>query len=105
MSALQGLKVLELGTLIAGALRGAHVRRVRGRGHQGRNPNGPDGAGGGDPIRAWRHLHEGNSLWWSVQARNKKSIALNLKTPKAGRSRAGSRWRPMWWSRTTGPAC
>ena len=41
-------------------------------------PHGPDGSGGGDPIRSWRHLHQGNSLWWSVQARNKRSIALNL---------------------------
>ncbi|MFY3459056.1 CaiB/BaiF CoA transferase family protein, partial [Achromobacter xylosoxidans] len=39
--------------------------------------------GGGDPIRSWRHLHEGNSLWWTVQARNKQSIALNLKHPEA----------------------
>ena len=46
-------------------------------------PHGPDGTGGGDPIRSWRHLHEGNSLWWTVQARNKRSIALNLKDPRA----------------------
>ncbi|MFY3006196.1 CaiB/BaiF CoA transferase family protein, partial [Achromobacter xylosoxidans] len=46
-------------------------------------PHGPDGTGGGDPIRSWRHLHEGNSLWWTVQARNKQSIALNLKHPEA----------------------
>ncbi|MFY3247473.1 CaiB/BaiF CoA transferase family protein, partial [Achromobacter xylosoxidans] len=38
---------------------------------------------GGDPIRSWRHLHEGNSLWWTVQARNKQSIALDLKHPEA----------------------
>jgi formyl-CoA transferase len=36
--------------------------------------------GTGDPIRKWRVLHEGNSLWWAVQARNKKSITLNLKS-------------------------
>ncbi|MFY3277250.1 CaiB/BaiF CoA transferase family protein, partial [Achromobacter xylosoxidans] len=46
-------------------------------------PHGPDGTGGGDPIRSWRHLHEGNSLWWTVQARNKQSIALDLKHPEA----------------------
>jgi len=39
--------------------------------------------GAGDPIRAWRVLHEGTSLWWYVQSRNKKSIALNLKDPEA----------------------
>ncbi|MGK4924299.1 CaiB/BaiF CoA transferase family protein [Bordetella hinzii] len=79
MSALQGLKVLELGTLIAGPFAarmfgefGADVIKVE-------TPPGPQGQGGGDPIRSWRHLHEGNSLWWTVQARNKQSIALNLK--------------------------
>ncbi|MFQ1065165.1 CaiB/BaiF CoA transferase family protein [Bordetella trematum] len=82
MSALQGLKVLELGTLIAGPFAarmfgefGAEVIKVE-------TPPGPDGKGGGDPIRSWRHLHEGNSLWWAVQARNKQSIGLNLKDPR-----------------------
>ncbi|WP_241119183.1 CaiB/BaiF CoA transferase family protein, partial [Achromobacter xylosoxidans] len=46
-------------------------------------PPAPAGPGGRDPIRSWRHLHEGNSLWWTVQARNKQSIALNLKHPEA----------------------
>ena len=83
MSALTGLKVLELGTLIAGPFAarifgefGADVIKVE-------TPHGPDGTGGGDPIRSWRHLREGNSLWWTVQARNKQSIALNLKDPRA----------------------
>ena len=82
MSALKGVKVLELGTLIAGPFAarmlgefGASVIKVE-------TPHGPDGTGGGDPIRSWRHLHEGNSLWWTVQARNKQSIALNLKDPR-----------------------
>src|ERR1700754_4517890 len=83
MSALAGLKVLELGTLIAGPFAarlfgefGADVIKIE-------TPDGPDGKGGGDPIRTWRHLHEGNSLWWTVQARNKQSIALNMKDPRA----------------------
>jgi len=74
---LGGLKVLELGTLIAGPFAarmfaefGAEVIKVE-------DPQG------GDPIRNWRYLHEGTSLWWYVQARNKKSIALNLKDPRA----------------------
>ncbi|HYG45803.1 MAG TPA: CoA transferase [Bordetella sp.] len=82
MSALKGVKVLELGTLIAGPFAarmlgefGADVIKVE-------TPHGPDGTGGGDPLRSWRHLHEGNSLWWTVQARNKQSIALNLKDPR-----------------------
>jgi formyl-CoA transferase len=36
---------------------------------------------GGDPLRKWRKLYEGTSLWWFVQARNKKSLTLNLKHP------------------------
>jgi formyl-CoA transferase len=74
---LAGIKVLELGTLIAGpfcsrmlAEFGAEVIKVE----------SPDG---GDPIRQWRILKEGNSLWWSVQSRNKKSITLNMKDPRA----------------------
>ncbi|MFZ6644285.1 CaiB/BaiF CoA transferase family protein [Undibacterium sp. TJN25] len=70
---LAGIKVLELGTLIAGpfcsrmlAEFGAEVIKVE----------SPDG---GDPLRQWRVLKDGTSLWWSVQARNKKSITLNMK--------------------------
>jgi formyl-CoA transferase len=74
---LAGVKVLELGTLIAGPFAarmlaefGADVIKVE----------DPDG---GDPLRRWRHLHQGTSLWWAVQARNKKSVALNLKDARA----------------------
>ena len=74
---LEGVKVIELGTLIAGpycarllAEFGAEVVKV-------------ETPGEGDPLRKWRMLHEGNSLWWYAQARNKKSIALNLKAPEA----------------------
>ena len=72
---LKGLKVVELGTLIAGpycarllAEFGADVVKV-------------ETPGEGDPLRKWRKLHEGNSLWWYAQARNKKSIAVNLRDP------------------------
>jgi formyl-CoA transferase len=75
---LAGLKVIELGTLIAGPFAaricaefGAKVIKVE----------SPDG---GDPLRKWRKLYEGTSLWWFVQARNKQSITLNLKH-EAGR--------------------
>jgi formyl-CoA transferase len=77
---LSGLKVVELGTLIAGPFAsricaefGAQVIKVE----------SPDG---GDPLRKWRKLYEGTSLWWFVQARNKKSLTLNLKHPMAWRS-------------------
>ncbi|MGE8502796.1 MAG: CaiB/BaiF CoA transferase family protein [Pseudomonas sp.] len=75
---LSGLKVIELGSLIAGPFAsricaefGAEVIKVE----------SPDG---GDPLRKWRKLYEGTSLWWFVQARNKRSITLNLKH-EAGR--------------------
>ncbi len=73
---LAGLKVIELGTLIAGpfctrimAEFGAEVIKVE----------SPDG---GDPLRKWRKLYEGTSLWWYIQARNKKSVTANLKHPE-----------------------
>lgn len=72
---LEGVRVIELGTLIAGpfcsrilAEFGADVIKIE----------SPDG---GDPLRTWRKLHEGTSLWWLVQARNKKSVAIDLKAP------------------------
>ena len=73
---LAGLKVIELGTLIAGPFAsricaefGAQVIKVE----------SPDGS---DPLRKWRKLYEGTSLWWFVQARNKQSLTLNLKHPE-----------------------
>ncbi|MGY4831537.1 CaiB/BaiF CoA transferase family protein [Sphaerotilaceae bacterium SBD11-9] len=74
---LAGLKVLELGQLIAGPFAaktladfGAEVIKIE-----------PPGAG--DPLRQWRLLHQGTSVWWQVQSRNKKSVALDLKQPEA----------------------
>jgi len=74
---LAGIKVLELGTLIAGpfcsrmlAEFGAEVIKIE----------SPES---GDPLRQWRILKDGTSLWWSVQARNKKSLTLNMKTAEA----------------------
>ncbi|HVK95134.1 MAG TPA: CaiB/BaiF CoA-transferase family protein [Noviherbaspirillum sp.] len=73
---LAGIKVLEMGTLIAGpfcsrmlAEFGAEVIKV-------------ESPAGGDPIRQWRVLKDGTSLWWSVQSRNKKSVTLNMKDPR-----------------------
>ena len=72
---LANLKVIEMGTLIAGpycarllAEFGADVVKV-------------ETPGEGDPLRKWRRLHQGTSLWWYAQARNKKSIAVNLREP------------------------
>ena len=36
----------------------------------------------GDPLRQWRLLHNGTSVWWQVQSRNKQSVTLNLKLPE-----------------------
>jgi formyl-CoA transferase len=71
---LAGLKVLELGQLIAGPFAGkifaefgAEVVKI-------------EPPGSGDPLRQWRLLHEGTSLWWYVQARNKKSVTVDLRS-------------------------
>ena len=73
---MQGVKVLELGTLIAGPF----CTRILGEfGADVVKVESPDG---GDPLRQWRKLHQGTSLWWSVQARNKKSLTANLKHPE-----------------------
>jgi len=74
--ALEGVKVVELGALIAGpyaasllAQFGAEVIKI-------------ESPGGGDPLRGWRKLYHGTSLWWYSQSRNKKSVTLNLKDPR-----------------------
>ncbi|GAB2873811.1 CoA transferase [Paraburkholderia jirisanensis] len=71
---LKGIRVVEIGTLIAAPFAarllaefGAEVIKIE----------APDG---GDPLRKWRKLHEGTSLWWYLQSRNKKSICVNLKS-------------------------
>jgi formyl-CoA transferase len=72
---LEGLKVLELGQLIAGPFAakilaefGADVIKVE--------------PPGGDPLRKWRYVHEGTSVWWAAHARNKRSITLDLRQPE-----------------------
>jgi crotonobetainyl-CoA:carnitine CoA-transferase CaiB-like acyl-CoA transferase len=73
---LAGLSVVELGALIAGpfcakvmAEFGADVIKLE-----------PPGAG--DPLRKWRHMRGGTSLWWHVQSRNKRSVAVDLRRPE-----------------------
>ena len=74
---LAGLKVLELGQLIAGPFAaktlgdfGADVIKI-------------ETPGEGDPLRRWRLLKDGTSVWWQVQSRNKRSVALDLKQLEA----------------------
>ena len=38
--------------------------------------------GAGDPLRKWRKLKDGTSLWWHVQSRNKHSLTLDLRQPE-----------------------
>jgi crotonobetainyl-CoA:carnitine CoA-transferase CaiB-like acyl-CoA transferase len=71
---LAGIRVVELGTLIAAPFAarlfaefGAEVIKI-------------EQPGSGDPLRSWRKLHQGTSLWWYLQSRNKKSIAIDLKS-------------------------
>lgn len=73
---LEGVKVLELGSLIAGPF----CTRILGEfGARVIKIEPPDG---GDPLRQWRKMYQGTSLWWYVQARNKQSITVNLKHPE-----------------------
>jgi formyl-CoA transferase len=76
-TALAGLKVIELGQLIAGPFAaktlaefGADVIKI-------------EPPGEGDPLRKWRMLKDGTSVWWQIQSRNKRSLTLDLKSPQA----------------------
>lgn len=73
---LGGLKVIELGQLIAGPFAGKLLAEFGARVIKVEPP------GSGDPLRQWRVLHEGNSLWWEVQARNKESVTVDLRQPE-----------------------
>jgi crotonobetainyl-CoA:carnitine CoA-transferase CaiB-like acyl-CoA transferase len=73
---LAGIKVIEMGTLIAGPF-GARLLAEFGADVIKIEPPKK-----GDPIRNWRVLHNGTSLWWYVQSRNKKCITLDCGTPE-----------------------
>ena len=74
--ALAGIKVVEMGALIAGPFcakllgeLGADVVKI-------------EPPGQGDPLRKWRYLKDGTSVWWHVQSRNKRSVGLDLRKPE-----------------------
>ena len=71
---LSGLKVLELGQLIAGPFAGKTLADF------GAQVIKVEPPGDGDPLRKWRMLHQGTSVWWQVQSRNKQSVVLDLRT-------------------------
>ena len=71
--ALRGLKVVEMGQLIAGPFAGKTLAEF------GAEVIKIEAPGAGDPLRNWRLLQDGTSVWWQVQSRNKRSIALDLR--------------------------
>jgi formyl-CoA transferase len=72
---LVGVKVVELGQLIAGPFAGKTLADF------GAEVVKIEPPGEGDPLRKWRYLHNGTSVWWQVQSRNKQSVALDLRQP------------------------
>src|SRR2546423_3616295 len=74
---LKGVKVLELGSLIAGPYASALLAQFGAEVIKIEPPKD------GDPLRKWRKLHDGTSLWWYTQSRNKKSVTLDLKADEA----------------------
>ena len=73
---LAGIRVLELGHYVAAPFAarllgdlGAEIIKIE--------------PPGGDPVRQWGERYKGSSPWWSVHARNKRCITLDLKHPEA----------------------
>jgi len=73
-SALKGVRVVEMGQLIAGPFAGKML------GEFGADVIKIEPPGAGDPLRNWRMIKDGTSVWWQVQSRNKRSIALDLRS-------------------------
>ena len=71
--ALAGVRVVEMGQLIAGPFAGKTL------GDFGAEVIKIEPPGAGDPLRNWRLLRHGTSVWWQVQSRNKRSLALDLR--------------------------
>ncbi len=76
MQVLEGIKIIELGQLIAGPFAaktladfGARVIKI-------------EPPGKGDPLRQWRMMREGTSVWWDAQSRNKESVCADLRSPE-----------------------
>ena len=71
---LVGYRVIELGQLLAGPFAGCML------GYFGAEVIKVESPKGGDPIRNWREMRDGTSLWWRSLARNKKSVTIDLKS-------------------------
>ncbi|MBR9910965.1 MAG: CoA transferase [Gammaproteobacteria bacterium] len=73
---LRGIRVIELGQLLAGPFTGCML------GYFGAEVIKIEPPGRGDPIRGWREVQDGTSLWWHSLARNKKSVTIDLKSAR-----------------------
>ena len=74
---LAGLRVIELGTLLAGPFAGRLL------GDMGAEVIKVEAPGKPDPLREWGQArYQGRTLMWPVQARNKKCVTLDLRTPR-----------------------
>ena len=75
-AALAGVRVIEMGQLIAGPFAGKTL------GEFGADVVKIEPPGAGDPLRNWRLIKKGTSVWWQVQSRNKRSVAIDLRAPE-----------------------
>ena len=82
---LSGLRVLELGSFIAGPFAGQLL------GDLGADVTKIEPPGAGDPMRRWGVTVDGAGLWWPAIARNKESVAIDLRTDRGPRARRRSR--------------
>ncbi len=73
---LEGVKILELGNLVAAPYAGKLFAEFGAEVIKVEEPKN------GDPLRNWRVMHEDTSVWWYVQSRNKKSVTINLREPE-----------------------
>ncbi len=74
---LNGLRAIEFGQLLAGPFTGTLL------GDFGADVIKVEPPGAGDAMRDWGRLrHNDHSLWWSILARNKRSVALDLREPR-----------------------
>jgi formyl-CoA transferase len=73
---LAGVRVIEIGQLIAGPFCGRTLADF------GADVIKIEPPGLGDPLRKWRLLKNGTSVWWQVQSRNKRSVTMDLRDPE-----------------------
>ncbi|MFT5691935.1 MAG: crotonobetainyl-CoA:carnitine CoA-transferase CaiB-like acyl-CoA transferase [Oceanicoccus sp.] len=71
---LEGIRVIEMGQLLAGPFTGSMLAYFGAEVIKIESPKG------GDPIRGWREVQNGTSLWWHSLGRNKKSVTIDLKS-------------------------